>query len=487
MSTRIKKTGEIYCIGIKGVGMTMLAQFLAARGASVSGSDITDTFLTDKVLRDARIKVLSPFSPENIPAAADLIIHSSAFTSKDNSELAFIAAHPARFKKTRLLNYAAALGEIFNQHRGIAVCGSHGKTTTSAWLGYVLWRAGKKPNVMVGSRVPQFQGSSLNGKSKIFVAEVDEYQNKFQYFQPAGIVLNNIDYDHPDFFKTPAAYEAAFAAFVGKLPAKGFLVINNRDAASGRMKKRCRGRVLSYDLMTGEAKGETESQTDSDYLASGLRQSAGYQIFNVSYRGQDLGQFRILLWGEHNVLNALAVIAAARELGVPLSSVRRHLAGFRGTERRAQILGKYRGALIIDDYAHHPTEIKATLAGLRARYPKKNIITVFHPHTFTRTKALFKDFSASFADTDELVILDIYSSAREFAGQRQGGVSSRGLVAAIDKRNKRVGRKQAVKNISSIPLAAAYLKKHIGTDDILLLMGAGDVFRVGQKLLAANK
>lgn len=488
------KDKKIYCIGIKGVGMTMLAQFLAARGASVSGSDITDTFLTDKVLRDARIKVFSPFSPKNIPAQADLIIHSSAFTPKDNSELAFITAHPARFKKTRLLNYAAALGEVFNQHRGIAVCGSHGKTTTSAWLGYVLWRAGKKPNVMVGSRVPQFKGSSLNGSEgalKIFVAEVDEYQNKFQYFQPAGIVLNNIDYDHPDFFKTPAAYEAAFAAFVGKLPAKGFLVINDRDAASTRMKKKCRGRVISYDLMAGGSKGKTKTKTktktkdkaSSDYLASGLRQSAGNQIFNVSYRGQDLGRFRISLWGEHNVLNALAVIAAARELGVPLAAVRRHLAGFRGTERRAQVLGKYRGALIIDDYAHHPTEIKATLAGLRARYPEKNIITVFHPHTFTRTKALFKDFTASFADTDELVILDIYGSARE----KRGGISSRELVDAINKQNKHIGRKQTVKNISSIPLAAAYLKKHLKASDILLLMGAGDVFRVGQELLSSDK
>lgn len=469
----IKKRQHIYLIGIKGVGMTMLAQFLREQGNIVSGSDITDVFLTDKVLKKERIPVYSPFSEKNIPAEVDLVIYSSAYNANNNVEMALIKSNPERFKNVPILPYAAALGGVFNQYDGVAVCGSHGKTTTSAWLGYVLWQCGKKPSVLVGSRVPQFKGSSLKGESKCFVAEVDEYQNKLQYFQPHGVVLNNIDYDHPDFFKTEADYQKVFSDFIKKIPPSGFLVTNNQDAASRQLKKYCRGKVISYGLATGKIKGEP------DYVATSLRLENGYQIFQVSYQGRDLGDFKISLWGEHNILNALAVIAASRELKITWPAIKKNLSSFTGTERRGQILGKYRGALIIDDYAHHPTEIRSTLSGLRRQYADKNIITVFHPHTFTRTKALFSDFAGSFSDSDELIVLDIYGSARE----KQGGVSSRQLTQAISKSNRAKRIAQAVKHIATIPSAAAYLKAHLKKDDILLLMGAGDVFRVADNLL----
>jgi len=498
---KIKKQ-NIYLIGIKGVGMTMLAQFLAAHGHNISGSDIQDSFMTDKVLKKEKIKVLSPFSPDNIPASLDLIIYSSAFNDKNNPELAYIKKKRVLFKNISILSYAEALGHIFNEYQGLAVCGSHGKTTTSAWLGYVLMKAGIKPNVLVGSRVPQFGGSSLKGSSPYFVAEVDEYQNKLRYFKPVGVVLNNIDYDHPDYFKTKASYAKVFADFIRKIPSAGFLIINGRDQTLGKIKKYCRGRVLSYDLESGartftaaeEANGRqivAGRKPGRDYLAYDLRLRVGYQIFKLAYREisfanqeriesvSGLGEFKIKLWGEHNVLNALAVIAAARELKISDDKIRSALAAFAGAERRAQTLGKYRGALIIDDYAHHPTEIAATLKGLRSRYPDKNIITVFHPHTFTRTKALFKDFVGSFSFADELIILDIYGSARE----KRGGISSRQLAAAIVKCNKSQGRVQPVKYIGAQPAAAAYLRRRLKSQDILLLMGAGDVFRIGQDLL----
>lgn len=496
---------QIYLIGIKGVGMTMLAQFLVAQGHKVSGSDITDSFMTDKVLKKEKIKVLSPFSVANIPASLDMIIYSSAFNAANNPEMAYIKKQPALFKNIPIFSYAEALGNIFNEYDGIAVCGSHGKTTTSAWLGYVLMTAGRKPNVLVGSRVPQFKGSSLKGTSSDFIAEVDEYQNKLQYFKPRGVVLNNIDYDHPDYFKNRAAYTKVFAAFLKKIPAAGFLVFNGRDREIKKIKQYCRGRRRSYDLAPNaktfvaaeEAIGEgrealkDKKNNSVDYLAYDLRLKTGYQIFKVASREvsrkgkmrvetvSGLGEFKIQLWGEHNVLNALAVIAASRELQVPLEKVRSALASFIGTERRAQVLGKYRGAWIIDDYAHHPTEIAATLKGLRAHYPNKNIITVFHPHTFTRTKALFPDFVASFNVSSELIILDIYGSARE----KQGGVSSRQLAAAIAKSNQRKKITQPVKYLGTMPEVTAYLRQHLSPKDVLLLMGAGDVFRVGEALL----
>jgi len=468
------KKQNIYLIGIKGVGMTMLAQFLREKGNKISGSDIADTFLTDRVLKKEKINVFSPFKEKNIPSELDLIIHSSAFTPENNLEMATIKNNPERFKKIPVISYAEALGGVFNDYYGIAVCGSHGKTTTSAWLGYVLDKAGKSPSVLVGSRVPQFNGSSLLGKSKYFVAEVDEYQNKLQYFNPYGVVLNNIEFDHPDFFKDQAAYTKVFADFIKKIPQNGFLVINNRDGEINKIKKYCQGQAITYDVV-----GNGETVPTVNYLASDLKIKNGYQYFSVN----DWGEFKISLWGEHNVFNALAVIAAARALKVSIPDIKKHLAGFKGTERRAQILGKYKGALIIDDYAHHPTEVKATLEGIRARELKKNLITVFHPHTFTRTKALFKDFVSSFALTDELIVLDIYGSARE----KQGGVSSQQLVGKIIEYNKKHQIKQSVKFMATIPQVVEYLKKKLNQKDVLLLMGAGDVFRIGDDLLDKKK
>lgn len=469
MLKKSTKISQIYLIGIKGVGTTMLAQFLTEMGNNlVSGSDINDVFLTDKVLKTAKIKVFSPFDSKNIPLNPDLIIYSSAYNENNNSELAYIKNNPALFKKTRLLSYASALGEVFNQYQGVAVCGSHGKTTTSAWLGYVLLKAGKKPNVLVGSRVPQFKGSSLKGSSKYFVAETDEYQNKLQYFKPQGVLLNNIDYDHPDFFPTKEAYLQVFIDFIKKIKASGFLVLNNQDLESLKIKKYCRGRILTYAI-----------DSEADYQARELVQKNNRLKFKLVFKRKIIGSFTIKMLGRHNVSNALAVIAAARELKVSFVDIKKHLATFKGTERRAQILGKYRGALIIDDYAHHPTEVKATLAGLRLNYDKQRIITVFHPHTFTRTKALFADFIKSFRETDELIVLDIYGSAREIAG----GVSSRELVEAIISNNQKENFKQNVKYLAAMPEAVKYLKSHLKKQDILLLMGAGDVFRIGQDLL----
>lgn len=468
----VKKLSKqsIYLIGVKGVGMTMLAQFLARQGHVISGSDINDTFLTDQVLKKQGIKVFSPFSINNIPHKIDLIVYSSAFTAENNIELKYINDHSEVFKNIPIKSYAACLGEVFNGYHGIAVCGSHGKTTTSAWLGYVLSKSGLDPNVLVGSRVPQFKASALMGKSKYFVAEVDEYQNKLRYFNPYGVVLNNIEFDHPDFFKNEAAYNKVFVDFIKKIPQKGFLVANNSDAVVRKITKLCRGKVLTYDVSK-----EGESVPTVNYLAHDIIIRNGRLSFAVN----NLGRFSIGLFGNHNIYNALAVIAAARELRVPLENIRKHLAGFKGTDRRAQILGRYKGALIIDDYAHHPSEIKSTLDGLRTHYPDKKIIVAFHPHTYTRTKALFDDFVGSFKKADELIILDIYGSARE----KQGGVSSRQLAAAINRYNRLNKFKQVVRHIPTIPLVAADLKKHLQKNDLLILMGAGDVFRVGEIIL----
>ena len=483
----LNKIKKIYMIGIKGVGMTMLAQYLKNIGMEVSGSDIDEVFMTDEVLLKSNIKVFKGFSESNIPTDVDLIVYSTAYNEKNNPELAF-----ALSLKHKIMKYAEALGLVFNQKHGIAVIGSHGKTTTSAWLGYVMDKSGKSPSVMVGARVPQFDGASLNGHSSYLIIEADEYQNKLQYFNPKIVLLNNIDYDHPDYFPTEESYVRVFIDFIQKISAKGFLVANFDDKFIRKIANvNCKGRVVSYAI-----------NESADYMAYDIKQEGDRQIFKVklgvdNFDDQDdtsfaeasaveVGEFSIQLSGKHSIYNALAVIATCAELEIDLVDIRTHLENFEGTARRMQTMGQFRGATIIDDYAHHPTEIKATLAGARQKYGDKKIKVVFHPHTFTRTKALIDDFATSFGDADELIVLDIYGSARE----EQGGVHSKDLVGKIVKQLDRQlvckpknFHLQKVKHIPTLAECEAYLRGDIDRGDIVILMGAGDIFRIGENLV----
>jgi UDP-N-acetylmuramate--alanine ligase len=479
--TRIKK---VYMIGIKGVGMTMLAQFLAAKGLEVSGSDTSDTFMTDQVLARANIKVLQAFAEDNVPKDVDLIIYSTAYNVANNIEVA-----KAVRSKVRHLTYAEGLAEIFNAHYGVAVIGSAGKTTTTAWLGWVLSQAGKEPNVMVGSRVPQFDGSILIGQSDTLVIEADEYQNKLRYFFPKVVLLNNIDYDHPDYFKTEADYTQVFVDFIKKIPAKGLLVANFDDPLVRKFAPvNTRARVVSYGL-----KGEV------DFLAYDLRNQDGRQFFKVRMRESseplaadpvqdkllkaevsELGVFSIGLPGRHNVYNALAVIASALELGTTLLDLRKSLGTFNSTNRRMEKLGVYHGVTIYDDYAHHPVKVKAAMSGIRQLYPKNELIVVFQPHTFTRTLALLDQFAESFALADELIVLDIYGSARE----AQGGVHANDLIDKIESLRPQGFAPARLKYLASLTDCTEYLRARAKKGQVILLMGAGDVFKIGQQLLA---
>lgn len=461
-------------IGIKGVGMTMLAQFFAGQEIEVIGSDGPDSYMTDCVLKKCRIKVIENFSKDNLPKDADLIIYSTAYEPKTNVEVAAALAG-----KIKTLTYAQALGEVFNQKYGIAVIGSHGKTTTTAWLGYVLRESGLAPNVMAGARVPQFDGCSLLGRSDYLIIEADEYQNKLQYYQPKAVLLNNIDYDHPDFFSAEADYENVFIEFIKKIPAKGFLIANFDDPIIKKIAQvNSRAKVITYAI--GEA---------ADYVAFDLKVDQGKQYFKVKLgvadeldeeaKAEELGDFSIQLAGRHNVLNALAVIAASIELNIELFKIRKYLAEFSGTARRMEVKGEFRGAVIIDDYAHHPTEIKATIAALKQKYGKRKLIAAFHPHTFSRTQVFFDDFAGSFIGVDELIILDIYGSARE----KQGGVEAGDLAEKIKALNQSSGVKQIVKHIPTLAECEKYLRDEIERGDVVVLMGAGDIFRVGDNLV----
>lgn len=411
----IKEAQKIYMIGIKGVGMTALAEVLHGWGKNVFGSDTEERFQTDVILRRSGIPFTEGFKKENISTDIDLVIYSTAYNEK-NPEYA-----EAKRRGIQMLSYPEALGELMEGKYGIAIAGSHGKTTTTALLGHVMTEAGLDPTVVVGSEVKNWGANARVGKSEYVVIEADEYQNKFQYYNPKGLCITNIDWDHPDYYKTPEEYARAFDIFRAKvLKSKGWVV-------------------------------EDVKLPTTNY------------------------QLPISLSGEHNKLNTLCVHEVAAKLGIPDDVFWKAVSTFKGTARRFEMKGiTKKGVTVIDDYAHHPTEIQATLKAARERYNKEKIWVVFHPHTFTRTKALFHDFARSFSDAGHVIVIDIYGSARE----EHGGAHSKDLVAAIN----RVSANALY--LSMIPDAATYLLKHTVASDIVITMGAGDVWRVGEQLLS---
>ncbi len=458
-----KHIKQAYFVGIKGVGMTMLAQYLSKLKIKISGSDICQEFMTDKVLKKIPAKVYCPYNPENINKDADLFVHTSALEGQNNPELEQIKKS---FPKNKILNYAQTLALIFNEQKGIAVCGSHGKTTTSAWLGFVLKELKLSPQVLVGSYVKQFKGNAYLGKSNLMIAETDEYQNKLQHFKPFGVVLNNIDFDHPDFFKTKADYFQVFVDFIKKIPKNGFLVVNIDDKLAKETIKHCKGKVITYSIL---------ENNQADLFVNSYKTVKKSSHFSLN----NFGDFKVSLLGKHNISNALAVLGTCLALKIDLKKTKNALAKFSGTARRAEYLGKYKDVPIYDDYAHHPTELKATFSAFKEKYPNSRLVVLFHPHTFSRTKALFTDFSQSFSQVDVLGVLQIFASARE----KKGKISSFDLVKAIQKEKEDT----YVSYIDNFDIALMWLKKTLTKNDVLLLVGAGDVNKVGESLLKSNK
>ncbi len=454
---------KIHCIGVKGAGMTALAEVLALRGVRVTGSDTAEVFFTDAVLRKAGIAVIEHFSPENIPSDADAVVYSTAYTKENNTEL--LAAFESG---VRVLSYPEALGELMKEKLGLTVCGTHGKTTTSALLAEVLRALGEDPLAIVGSKILQWGGNALAGKGKYFVLEADEYQNKLQYYMPFGAIITSVDFDHPDFFPDAEAYAKVFSDFVQKIPHQGVLVSCGDSASVVTLAKDARCTRLSYGFLEENdfriISYAPMERFDPESVGLSLKQT-----FEVVYQGESLGTFALQLAGKHNALNAASVIALCEYLKLDREKVREALKRFAGTSRRFEYIGEYKDALLYDDYAHHPEEIKVTLKAFRDLYPTRRIVAVFHPHTYTRTKALLAEFAQSFDDADLVYILDIYGSARE----TQGGVSSRQIVDLVNTYT----RGKAV-HIETVTDTIAELQEKTLEGDVVVTLGAGNVWEV---------
>jgi len=409
--------------------MTALAQVLKGRGIEVSGSDTHEKFFTDEVLNKLKIKVFEGFKVKNVPKDADLIVASSAY--KDSHPEIKYVKKQGKF----VYSYSDILALLFKESYGLGVAGTHGKTTTTAMLGRVLEGLGLDPTVIVGSKVLEWKSNARVGRSKYFAAEIDEYQNKFLKYRPKILILTNIEYDHPDFFRSFKDYKESFLKLISRLPKDGLFIGWGGDKTIKEVIEKTPCKILLY--------------RQEDF--------------------KKFGELFLELPGEHNRLNALAVLTLVRELGLDVKKAKEILERFKGTARRFEIRKKLKnGILIIDDYAHHPTEVRVTLKAAKRLYPDRKIWCVFHPHTFTRTKVLLNDFARSFNMADEVIILDIYGSARE----KRGGVHSKDLVKSILEHQARVNY------IPDIPKTANYLKKHLKKNDVVITMGAGDVWKL---------
>lgn len=465
MTIDLEKIKKVYIIGIKGSGVIAIVEILHSKGIEVVGSDTEEKFFTDEILKRNNIKYFEYFSAENIPENIDLVIYSTVYNEENNSEF-----REVKRRNLPMLSYPQVLAALFNKRYGIAVCGTHGKTTTSGWLANTLKELGVDPGAVIGGRVANWNGNALVGNGEFFVIEADEYQNKLALYDPHVAILTSCDFDHPDLFANFSEYKKVFCDFVSRIPKTGFLVAWGDSSDTLDISASANCQVLTYGF-----------SDDCDYRIINLEREIPTemvdarfsQTFEIVHKDKNLGKFEIHLIGKHNALNATAVIAVCHKLNQDVEKIREALKTYRGTARRFEFIGTRSGALLFDDYGHHPDEIKPTLKAARELYPEKNIWAVFHPHTFTRTKELLSEFSQSFDDASKVIVLDIYGSARE----TQGGVHSRDLVELINRYNR-----DKAEYISTIDEVVEYLKEKIGADDIIIAIGAGNGWEVVDKL-----
>lgn len=447
----------VHMIGIGGSGMCGLAAMLMRRGARVSGTDQRPSILLARLNADgARISFSQ--NAEAVPPEAQLVVASAAVPDHHPELL------EARRRGLTIYKYAQLLGALMDHYQGVAVSGTHGKSTTSAWLSFVLREAGLSPNFIIGADVEQLGGGSGTGDGPLFVAEACEYDRSFLNLHPHRAVILNVEEDHLDCYADLAEIEEAFYEFARRVPHDGLLVLNAADPRSSRLAGRVSARVETFGV-----------GCEADWRADDLELAGGCYAFNVSFRGRKLGRVRIGLSGRHNVANALAVIALANDCGVAWPSIQRALPEFRGARRRLELRGEPAGVRVVDDYAHHPTEIQATLAAARERFQPKRLWVVFQPHQHSRTRFLLDDFSRSFSAADFTLVPDIY-----FVRDSQ---RDREAVRAEDLVERIVARGGDALHIPEFGDIVEHLAARVTDGDVVLTMGAGTIWKVADDLI----
>ncbi len=440
-------------IGIVGAGMSGLARIMLARGEKVSGCDLVDSPVV-RALREAGAEVFVGHSPAHLREGVDVVVVSAA-VPEDNVELC-----AARERGLTVLTRGELLARLMAGYKGIAVAGSHGKTTTTSMISLVLASCGLDPTCVIGGEVRDIGGNARLGKGEYFVAETDESDGSFLLLVPYIAVVTNIDNDHLDYYREVGKIEEAFSRFLARLQPGGFAVLCTDDPRVRRLAAEARRPVVTYGL-GGEA----------EYTAQ-ITELAGFSSFSrVFRRGECLGELKLAVPGAHNVQNALAAVAVAEKLGLPFPEVAAALASFRGVRRRFQLVSDAGGVLIVDDYAHHPTEIATLLQAARA-LPRERLLVVFQPHRYTRTLLLREEFGGAFRGADLVVVVPLYP-----AGERPiPGVSAELIAAEVARKGQRVI------SLGGLAEAVEFLVREVRPGDLVLTVGAGDVWRVGEDL-----
>jgi len=449
---------HIHFIGIGGTGLSAIAKVLLEQGYQVSGSDLTASALFEGV-RTAGGTVYQGHEAGNI-LGADLIVRSSAVPD-ENPEI-----QAARSAGISVLKRSEFLGRLMLGKNVIAVAGSHGKTTTTSMLSWILSVLDRDPSFIVGGVVENLGVNARAGEGDDFVIEADEYDYMFLGLEPNIALITNVEHDHPDIFPTEESFKKAFQMFVDRLQADGVLVLCSEDPGSNQMASLIKvgQKLVKYGFEDPRNKYWAR---DIVYQPEG---GSEFKLMIDNPQGNQELSISLQLPGEHNVLNAVGAFAAADQLGLPRNRIAEALADFKGSERRFDIRGEYQGIVLIDDYAHHPTEIKTTLAAARSVYPGRRILGTWQPHTYSRTQTLFSEFTKAFTDADAIIVLNVFA-ARE---QAPDGFSLSALVEAIE-------GVEAVQ-ISGNDQAVDYLKEELAAGDVLLVLSAGDAIEISQSL-----
>jgi UDP-N-acetylmuramate--alanine ligase len=447
-------TGRIHVVGIGGTGLSAIAKVLHERGESVSGSDQAPSPYA-QALEALGVPVTYGHAAGNV-AGARLVLVSSAVAA-NNPEV--LAARQAGIPVLRREQYFRELTAGF---RTVAVAGTHGKTTTTAMIAWILDQAGRDPSYIIGGVATDLGTNAHAGKGIEFIVEADEYDRAFLGLSPSVAVVTNIEHDHPDCYPTPEEFRAAFEAFSAQV--QDLLIACADDPASASLAP-VGPRRTTYGL-----------RSPADWRATDLRPTPGSgSTFTAWHHDTRLGTVSLSQPGEHNVSNALGALAATDQLGTPFATSARALASFHGVGRRFEVLGEAGGVIVIDDYAHHPSEIRATLQAARQRFPRADVWAVFQPHTYSRTRALLASFAAAFADANHVLVTDIFA-ARE---QPDGVTSAKGLVQVMRHPDARV--------VSTLDEALRVLAAEVEPGAVVVTLSAGDANRVGKDLLALRR
>lgn len=456
--TKLNNQQHIHCVGIGGIGLSAIADILLNRGLKVSGSDLKVSDTTRRLEQNGA-SIFYNHAAENI-SDCDMVIYSSA-VSHDNPELKAAAE-----KGVKVLSRAEVLGCLMKEYRNsIAVSGTHGKTTTTSMISLILENSRLDPTILVGGNLSEIGGNVKIGNSEYFITEACEYMDSFLNLRPRIEIILNIDSDHLDYFKDLDHIVHSFSKFAKLVPKDGTIIAYAANPLVNSIIDRLNCNVITFGF-----------DEECDYYAANIKfSSSGMPHFDAYHSGQKLCTLQLAIPGEHNIANALASIACCDTLGIPIKKIVSTLENFEGTQRRFDIIGiTDNNVKIVDDYAHHPAEIKATLKAAK-NMPHNRIWCIFQPHTYTRTIALFDDFAYAFDDADKIILTDIYA-ARE---KNIHKISSKDLVYAIKSKNSG----KDVIYISDFNDIADHIAKNAQPNDLVITMGAGDIYKAAEIIL----